>query len=59
LTHPVLWHKIPPTITKNADEDEYASKRFPESRAEVLKARQKRRSRMDLRVVKRKIPESR
>jgi hypothetical protein len=33
LTHSSLRHKIPPNYIKNADEDEYASKRFPESQA--------------------------
>ena len=34
LTSSSLRHTIPPNIIKNADEDEYVSKRFSESRAE-------------------------
>jgi hypothetical protein len=37
LTSVCLRHTIPPNkIAKNADEDEYASKRFPESLIEVV-----------------------
>jgi hypothetical protein len=36
------------TKNKNADEDEYVSKRFSESLVELVKTRQKRRNRMDL-----------